>query len=327
MECVETCWQNLMKHYGKSTPSEVQEHFKIDIRSIDAPYIGPELKSRLNSKGQLEMQHPYGYWYIHAWNGVEFNDITTHHPLDAINTLEGLKNYEWPNPDYFDYESIKRQCDANKDKAIQIGWPGAYQLVTFLRSAEKLYMDMALEPEFSQMIFDKFVDFEMEYYQRMFEAADGQIDIIRPCDDYGTQSSLLFSVEMWRDFFEKNTRRLVSLTHGYDAFYMQHSCGAIRPIIPELINCGVDILDPVQKVAGLEPVSLKNDFGSKLTFHGGIDTQNLLPFGKPDEVRKETKHFIDVLYRDGGYILAPSQSFEGDVPVENIEALYMSRDL
>lgn len=327
MDCVETAWEKLMKRYGKNSPAEVQDHLKIDIRNVDAPYIGPELKTRINEKGQKEYQHPFGYWYIRAWNGVEFNDITVFHPLDSAETIEDIENFAWMNPDHYDYESLKRQCEAYKDKAIQIGWPGVYQLVTYLRSAEKLYMDMALEPEFAQRMFDKFVDFEMEYYERMFQAADGQIDIIRPCDDYGTQTSLLFSIDMWRQFFTRNTARLTELTHKYNAFYMQHSCGAVRPIIPELIKCGVDILDPVQKVAGMDAEGLKKDFGDKLTFHGGIDTQKILPLGTPEEVRKEAERFIEIMNNNGGYILAPSQTFEGDVPVENIEAMYLARQL
>lgn len=199
-----------------------------------------------------------------------------------METIEQLEQYSWPNPDYFDYESLKRQCETYKDRTILIEWPGVYQLMTYMRSTEKLYMDMALNPVFAKRIFDKFVNFEMEYYQRMFEAADGQIDIIRTCDDYGTQHSMFFSVDMWRQFFEENTKRLVNLAHKYSAFYMQHSCRAVRPIIPELIKCGVDVLDPVQKVVGMEAEGLKEDFGDKMTFHGGIDTQNLLPFGKPD---------------------------------------------
>ena len=85
----------------------------------------------------------------------------------------------------------------------------------------------------------------MEYYKRCFEAAKGKIDILRPHDDYGTQISLLFSIDMWKEFFEENTRKLVNLAHSYGAFYQQHSCGAIGPLIPYLIDCGVDALEPI----------------------------------------------------------------------------------
>ncbi|GAA0181816.1 hypothetical protein SH2C18_42950 [Clostridium sediminicola] len=166
------------------------------------------------------------------------------------------------------------------------------------------------------------VEFELEYYERILIAGDGQIDIIRPHDDYGTQIGLLFSVDIWRKYMKENTIKLVDLAHKYGAFYQQHSCGAIREIIPELIDCGVDILEPIQKVKGMEPVKLKKDFGHKLTFHGGIDTQKILPKGPVKDVTNETKHFIDTFNVEGGYILMASQCFEGDVPIENIEAMY-----
>ncbi len=111
-------------------------------------------------------------------------------------------------------------------------------------------MLMVDEPEAAKCLLNRIVDFEMEYYRRLLEAGQGKIDIIRPHDDYGTQISLLFSVDMWREFFRENTKQLTELTHKYNAFYQQHSCGAVRPIIPELINCGVDVLEPLQKVEG-----------------------------------------------------------------------------
>ena len=99
----------------------------------------------------------------------------------------------------------------------------------------------------------------------------------------------------------------------------------MRDIIPNLISCGVDILEPLQKVPGMEPAKLKKDFGGQIAFQGGVDTQNLLPFGKSEEVRAETEHIIEIMNQDGGYILCSSQDFEGDVPVENILAVYEAR--
>ena len=170
------------------------------------------------------------------------------------------------------------------------------------------------------------VAFELEYYERILIAGDGQIDILRPHDDYGTQTGLLFSLKMWRDYFKANTRKLTELAHRYGVFYQQHSCGAVRQVIPELIDCGVDILEPVQKVKGMESAELKRAFGDQLAFQGGIDTQSILPFGTPAEVIAETQAVLDALNVNGGYILMASQGFEGDVPIENIEALYSVRD-
>ena len=198
-------------------------------------------------------------------------------------------------------------------------------MATFLIEMDRLFVLMVEEPETAQRIFDRMVEFELAYYERCLQAGGGKVDILRPHDDYGTQISMLFSLEMWRQFFKENTKKLVELAHRYGAFYQQHSCGAVGPIIPELIECGVDSLEPLQKVVGLEPETLAGKYAGRIAFHGGVDTQSVLRYGTPHQVREETEKYIRLLGGKGGYILMASQAFEGDVPVENIEALYSVR--
>lgn len=322
--CVKGVMENLKKHYGFSEDDEVYDKFQSDIRFVDPTYIGPELKSYYED-GLLVEESYFGYKSKYHWNGLDYNPITCYYPLNGDITTEDIDNFNWPKSEWFDYESVKRQCDKYKDKAIIMGHAGVYQFSTFLRDAEKLYMEMALDPELAHKMYDRFVQFELEHYEKILKAADGRIDILRCYDDYGTQTSMLFSTQMWKDYFMDNTKKLSSLAHKYGAYYMQHSCGAIRPIIPMLIEAGADLLDPIQKAQGLEPEGLKKDFGDNITFHGGIDTQFLLPSASPEEVKKETKHFIDVLNNDGGYILCSSQELQMDTPIENIEAMYAAR--
>ncbi|VGO11905.1 hypothetical protein PDESU_00453 [Pontiella desulfatans] len=322
---VDVAYGKLMKHFGVDSYEAVHDKMDIDVWNLWAPYIGPELPVQKTADGHDEFTHEFGYRYIMHWNGAEYNAHTTYYPLQETETIEQLDAWTWPNPDHFDYEAVARECGKHENRALRIGWPGVYQFVTNLVDAEKLYIDMATEPEYAQHLFDKMVEFELEYYGRMFEAADGRIDILCVCDDYGTQNGMLFSNDMWNQFFAKNTKRLADLAHRHGAFYLQHSCGAVRPIIGNLIDCGVDGLDPIQKVAGMEPEGLKADFGDQLCFHGGIDTQDLLPHGTPAAVTAEAERFIETLNKNGGYILGPSQDFEGDVPVENILALYAAR--
>ena len=324
---VQEAADKLQKHLRLDSFDAVLDHLDIDVRCVDAPYIGPELPRIIHPDGSVETGHWLGHRSKKFWNGMEYNSHVTFRPLAEMETIEELEAWSWPNPDHFDYEALRRACDRYPDRALRIGWPGVFQVAGHLAGEEKIYMDMAGDPEFAQRLFDKLVDFEVEYYGRMFEAARGQLDMLCVCDDYGTQSSMLFGTEMWKKYFERNTRRLTDLCHQHNAFYIQHSCGAVRRIIPLLIGCGVDVLDPIQKVTGMEPEGLKQDFGDNLCFHGGIDTQNILPHGTPEQVRKEAEHFISVLNHDGGYILGPSQDFEGDVPAENILALYAARDL
>lgn len=329
MQCVEAAWEKIRKEFGAGDNDQVMERLKIDVRNLDLPpYIGPELPIIQNAAGEKEYTHPFGYRYVQKWNGIEYNCHTVHRPLEGIETMEQFLQFqEWPSSDHFDYEAVKRFCDKHKDKAIRIGWPGPYQVFMEMYPPQDFYMLMADEPELVKAMLNRYSEFYLELYERMLIAGDGAIDLLRTCDDYGTQISLLFGPDMWEEYFAENTKRLVTLAHKYGCFFMQHSCGAIRGIIPKLVECGVDILDPIQKVVGMDPEGLKRDFGNVLSFQGGVDTQALLPFGTPEEVKKEAAHFIKALSQEGGYILGPSQDFEGDVPVENIVALYDSREL
>ena len=324
---VDVAVEKVQKALGVNTLKEIHDKLDIDIWRVDAPYIGPALPVKTDAEGRTVTTHWLGFKEIEFWNGAEYNKHVVHYPLDNMETVEELEAYPWPDPDWFDYAALARECEKNENRALLIGWPGVFQIASFMVNDQKLFIDMAAEPEFAQAMFDKLVDFEVEYYSRMFEAADGRIDILKVCDDYGTQSGMLFSNDMWKQYFTRNTKRLADLCHKHNAFYMQHSCGAVRNIIPHLIDCGVDALDPIQKVEGMEPEGLKADFGDKLCFHGGIDTQHLLPHGTPEAVKAEAERFIERLNHEGGYILAPSQDFEGDVPAENILALYAARNL
>lgn len=327
MQCVETAWEKLMQHFHVSTPEEVQDILDIDTRIMDLPpYIGPEHPPFVNEKGETEYTHPLGYRYVNKWNGVEYNWHMTFYPLGHIETWEQFEAFDqWPDPDWFDYSAVTAFCDKYPDKAIRIGWPGPYQVFTMLYPAEQFYIMMMEEPELTKAMLDKYCDISLEIYERMFQAAGDRVDILRCCDDYGSQRGLLFSPTMWDEFFAENTKRFVALAHKHNCYYLQHSCGAIRDIIPNMIRCGVDLIEPIQKVVGMEVDGLKKDFGDKLAFQGGVDTQGVLPFGTPAEVKAETERVIRALGENGGYILAPSQDFEGDVPVENILALYEAR--
>ena len=128
---------------------------------------------------------------------------------------------------------------------------------------------------------------------------------------------------MFREFVAPYIAEMVECIHGLGAKVLYHSCGYVRPFIPELIGLGVDVLDPIQPVRSeMSPEALKAEFGGRLCFHGGIDMQHLLPNGSPDQIRQEARRYCDTLGRDGGYILGPAHLFQPDVPPENILAVY-----
>ncbi len=139
----------------------------------------------------------------------------------------------------------------------------------------------------------------------------------------GSQNGPLISRPMFREFVAPYLKEMADCIHGLGGKVLYHSCGAIYSLIPDLIQLGVDVLDPIQPVKPeMAPERLKAEFGDRLSFHGGIDMQRLLPYGSPAEVRAEVRRYCETLGRGGGYILAPAHLFQPDVPPENILAVY-----
>ena len=321
MECVDSVWTRIMKEKNLKSKKEVLDYYQIDVAECSPEYIGPRTKTRIEN-GKTLVQSIYGGEMWVKDNNGEKHSVMYHYPFDENTTVRDILAFDWITPDDFDYESVKRKCAENPNRAMIFGHEGPFQLSTFMMEMGILFEKMVFEPDIAETLFNRFVQFELEHYERILIAADGQADILRPHDDYGTQQSLLFSKDMFQKFFADNTKKLTGLAHRYGAFYQQHSCGAVHDFIPLFIECGVDILEPIQKVNGLEPQTLEKEFGGKISFHGGIDTQKLLPFGSPNQVKEECKHFVNVLGKEGGYILMSSQSLEVDVATNNIDALY-----
>lgn len=322
-EAVPSVEKKLLNYYGFQDRKQLLDLYQADVISVEPKYIGPPLKVYKDKNGNRVEESYWGWEETFSKEGTGANHFISYYPLEKMETVEEIENYRWPDPDWFDYEAARKQCEENLDRATIAGHEGPFHMALFLKPMEDFLVDMLVEPAIAETILKKMHEFEMEYYKRLFEACDGMLDILRPHDDYGTQRGLLFSRELWNQYMRKNTKELADLAHKYGGFYQQHSCGAIDDIIPDLIECGVDILEPIQKVKGMEPEHLKKEYGDKLTFHGGIDTQNILPFGSPETVREETEKYLAILGEGRtGYILMASQSFEDDVPIENIEAMY-----
>lgn len=316
VDCVK---ERLIKEYGFNDVEQLYQKFNIDIRYAEPKYIGPNLPSRTLPNGNEVTTSFWGYEEEHHSFELAQYATTITFPFNDETTLEDIENYNWPTTDWFDYSPITKACEEHPDKAIVIGHEGAFQQVTYLIKMDEFFILMLEEPEIAHSILDHMVNFELAHYKKMFEAGHGKVDILRLHDDYGTQISMLFSKELWEEFFSSNLKKLVNLTHSYNAFYQQHSCGAIGGLIPNFIECGVDSLEPLQPVDTLHIDDLKKYYG-RIVFHGGIDTQELLPNGTKEEVLAETQKYVNAL--KGDYILMASQEFEGDVPTANIEAVY-----
>lgn len=277
-------------------------------------------KTYLNDKDYLTTGI-FGEKNLNKWTGIEYNSTVYEYPINDIESLDLIDNVNWPDSSDFDYSTIEADLEKIGDRASIFGHWGPFQTTTDIINEENLYIAMGVEPEFCEYLFDRMHKFQMDHYENVLKAGKGKIDILRPHDDYGTQISTLFSRDMWKQYFAHNTKELVTLAHDYGALYQQHSCGAISNIIDLLIDCGVDGLEPIQPVKGMECETLKSNFGNSLYFVGGIDTQYLLPEGNKDKIKKTVEKYINTL-GPSGYVLYPSQAWESCISVDTIDFFY-----
>jgi uroporphyrinogen decarboxylase len=246
-------------------------------------------------------------------------------PFHEGTTLDDVYAHDWPDPDALDYSTILPQCEKYYGQYATFGapWSPFFHEVGWLIGQENFFVWMITKPDVVQAIVGGMVDYEVEATRRFLEAADGKLDLTYFGNDFGTQRGLVISPEMWQQFFRQPLKRYFDVSHDYGCRVMKHSCGAVRDIIPWMIEDGVDILDPIQvRAAGMDFPGLVRDFGDRLTFHGAVDTQRTLPFGTTEDVRAEVRSYLDLTRERGGYILCGSQEFIEDIPLDNILAMY-----
>jgi len=243
---------------------------------------------------------------------------------DCENMEEIAKIYTFPKVEWFDFSQMSEQLKEYEGLAIMASGASVYQHPTLIRGLDQLLCDLVMDPEIAEYIIDGYVDFYLDYYDAMFRACPGQIDILRIADDFGMQDRALISRETLGEFFIPRIRRLVDMAHSHGVKVMFHSCGSVFHFIDMFIEAGVDILDPLQPNAkDMSPENLMNHYQGRICFHGSIDTQFVLPRGTTEEVREQVRHHIEVFGKAGtGFIIAPAHTLQPDVKIENIVAMY-----
>jgi uroporphyrinogen decarboxylase len=247
-----------------------------------------------------------------------------HHPLAQAETIADLEAYPWPDPDWFDYSALPELCARYPGRAIQVGYTAVFYYHNMLRGLELSLMDPLLRPEFTHYLVQRISDTFAEYHRRCFEATRGLADVTQVTDDWGSQHGLLCSPLVFEEFYRAPTQRAIDLAKSYGLLVFHHDDGDMRPLLPTLTEMGIDVLNPIQWRCGdWDLHALKGRFGKRLCFHGGVDNQQTLPRGTPDEVRAEVKWLIEALASDRtGLILAPCHNVQAITPVENVVAMY-----
>jgi uroporphyrinogen decarboxylase len=296
----------------------------------------PELVAKLHLDTPVGVEPAYtgpAYKTGHDMYGCRFEDIAygtgvysecVYHPLAQYNSIEEIEDqYTWPSPDWFDYSVIPAQIKGKGEYPVRGGGSEPFLVYTRLRGQEQAYMDLMLNPDLVHYCLDQLFDFCYENTRRIYEQIPGQVTFSYVAEDLGAQENLLFSPEIIRGFLLPRMKRMIDLAHEAGVYAFCHSDGAIRRIIPDLIEIGIDILNPIQwRCKGMVREELKRDFGTQVVLHGGVDNQHTLAFGSEDDVREEVMYNIDVLGANGGYILAPCHNIQAVSPPENVAAMY-----
>ncbi|NOY80482.1 MAG: hypothetical protein GXP31_05690 [Kiritimatiellaeota bacterium] len=307
------------------------DEYGVDLRYIAGPgYIGPPLDTAERGTSVDIWGVPRKRVALPVDNAVEYYEEVSAAPLSGVVSVDDVERYEhWPSPDWFDYSVIASQCDEvlRRDKVVvfmgdRLNRIAQLKPAMYLCGGEALMIHMATAPAVAHAVFAKIRRFYLEYTTRILEAADGRIDIVVTGDDFGAQTNLLVSPNMWREFLEDGFRRYIDLIKSAGARVMHHTCGAVAPLIPRLIENGLDILQSLQpEAAGMSGEALKRHYGDRLCFQGGVSIQQTMPYGDAEAIRGEVRTLAQTLGRGGGYIFCTAHNIQADTSLENILTL------
>ncbi len=249
-------------------------------------------------------------------------------PMKGYESPADVEKYPWwPDPDRFDYEgAVEKAREAHGEFCVIGPWVSFFEIYCQMRGIEQAMMDLVLYPDLVNAVLDKIEAIQTEMMKRFFTMGCKFLDLVFISDDLGTQSSLLMSPDMWKEFLEPRMKRWCGMIHSYGLKVFFHTDGAAEPLIGPLIDCGIDVLNPIQHICpGMEPGALKKKYGDRVIFHGGVDNQNVLPFGTPDDVRAEVRMLMDTLGAGReGFICASCHNVQAGTPVSNIIAMIES---
>lgn len=305
----------LFKHYGVENFHELKLAVGDDFYAVEVPYESPNASAIYAAFD----------WYMDGNVDAEERTLTTPGCFAEAEELEDLEFFQWPDPaKYIDVEECKRRVALAPDDKVCLGmmWSAHFQDTCAAFGMENALMNMIANPEIYEAVDAKIMEFYLKANEIFYEATKGRLNAVLIGNDMGSQRGLMLSPDMVRRFIMPGCKKLVEQAHSYGLKVIYHSCGSIVDIIPDLIEAGVDIIHPIQALAaGMEPQGLKEKFGDKVSFCGGVDTQDLLVNGTPEDVQKKVKELRTIF--PTGLIISPShEAILPDIPPANIQALF-----
>jgi uroporphyrinogen decarboxylase len=305
----------------------ILQHFDVDTRLLTPVFLEDKRNAARHSYrseadeytdewGVLWRKTPDGHYYV------------AQVPFTGDVTVKDVENYAWPDPQNPQWTAglpkAATQLRQQTDCAILMGFPGRLMsLGQFLRGFAPWLEDLLLHQDFVHALLDRGLAVQLAIGKRMLEAVGDHVDIVYIQDDLGMQTGPIFSPQIYRQIFKPRQKQIVeAIRQQTGAKILLHSDGSLYPIIGDLIDVGFDILNPIQVSAkNMDAKRLKKEFGRDLTFWGAIDTQRVLPFGTPQEVKAEVKRLIEELGAGGGYVVSSVHNIQAEVPPENIVAM------
>ena len=314
-------------------PSEaVLEKFHIDTRYVCAhgpdSFKGGIEQNERDGKLWHDLEDEFGVVWSMPDDQQLYMDIS-HHPLTET-TVEDIADYPFPRgDDPTRFTGVREQALRLRDEtpyAICTGISGVvYEFCWYMRGLERWFLDTIENPEFCDALLEQILKFWLDFETGFMNAVGDIVDVVMIGDDLAGQQGPLFSIDFYKKFVKPRHKKLIqhikSLTN-VKIWY--HTCGSCVPLIPELIDNGVDILNPVQiSAVGMDANYLKKRFGKDMVFWGGgCDSQHVLPFASPEEVKEDVRKNVEIFKPGGGYIFNNVHNIQADVPAENIVAMY-----
>jgi len=306
----------------------------LDAMEADVRYVAPRAASTYHREFREDGEYRT---FVDEWGvgrrmplgtGLYYDSYAP--PLGGDIGLDAVEAYGWPDASdparYTGMGEEARRYVEEEGRAVQVGSisGGLTEGLLKLRGFEDGYMDLASDPALARRIMERILEVKIDYWSRVLPLVDGYVDVVGEADDLGGQDRTLFAPATYRSLVKPLHRELFAYLHAHtDARVFFHTCGAVRELIPDLIDVGVDILNPVQvSAAGMDTAELKREFGRDLVFWGGgVDTQRVLGTGRPEEVRKEVHRRVRDLAPGGGFVFAAVHNIQPNVPAGNILAM------
>lgn len=324
-------YKNIVEYLGIKNPTaplggynlridideEILRYFNVDTRHVYTnPLAGWE--TTYYDDGSFDSEMGIHYKIVGDYSEMVY------HPFADLE-IEELRQIKFPNMKHPSrYEGMKKKCERFKQDGFAVvsgSLASVFELSMYTRGMADFLMDLIVDKDFAGLLMDKIVDMQIDYYCGLLDEVGDSFDVVCMADDLGTQTAPMLSVPLFREMIKPRLEKIYKYIRSRtNAKIFHHTCGASFDFIGDLIDIGMDILNPVQPSAtGMDRLKLKKNFGDRISFWGGVDIQSTLPNGTPEEIRSEVHAAVNILGKNGGLVIAPAHNVQSDVPPRNID--------